>query len=135
MAIERLAHLPFGRLRHARQQRRRTRSSMKACCRGPGRPSRDSPSTVTTSLPSAAHAGVSQAGMETPSTSTWQAPHSPLPQPKRVPFSPQAWRSTSSSDALPSASTVRSPPFTRSRMPASLYCASLRGAIGVRPIR
>ena len=37
-------------------------------------------------MPCTAHSGVLHAAVDTPSTSTWQAPHSPAPQPKRVPF-------------------------------------------------
>ena len=42
-----------------------------------------------------------------------EAPHSSLPQPKRVPLSPSALRSTSSSGVLPSASSARSVPLSR----------------------
>ena len=56
-----------------------------------------SPSTVTTSQPSARSAGTRQLITATPSSQTVQAPHSPSAQPSFVPVSPASSRSARSS--------------------------------------
>jgi len=69
-------------------------SARKACCRGCNSWPLLKPSTVVILLPAVAHRGVSHAGAGWPSIRTKHAPHWPLPQPKRVPFSPRSLRNT-----------------------------------------
>src|SRR5262245_47625601 len=97
---------------------------MKARCRGCGRSGVPRPSTVTTSLPAAAHSGVSHAATACPSISTLQAPHWFAPHPKCVAVSPSGPRNTESSGVAGSASMVRSMPLTRN-VTGSLTACSL----------
>src|SRR5256885_2274276 len=68
-------------------------SARKAFCRGCSSWPLLKPSMVVILLPAADHRGVSHAGAGWPSIRTKHAPHWPLPQPKRVPFSPRSLRS------------------------------------------
>ena len=52
------------------------------------------PSTVTTSRPANAEAGVTQVSVVSPSTSTAQAPHCSRPQPNLAPLSLSSSRRT-----------------------------------------
>src|SRR3954447_19101437 len=70
------------------------------------------PSIVTTSCPTAAHAGTSQDGVGCPSISTMHAPHCPSPQPKRVPLRSRSLRKRYSSGASPRQVTSRVCPLT-----------------------
>src|SRR5205823_7681459 len=72
---------------------------------------------VVTSLPSTDQIGRSQDAIGRPSSSTKQAPHWPLPQPKRLPTRPRSLRSTYRSGVSPCASTLcRAPLTSRSSM-------------------
>src|SRR5262245_1176208 len=90
-------------------------SAMKARCNGCGLSGVPRPSTVTISLPAAAHSGVSQAATACPSTSTKHAPHWLAPQPKWAAARPRGPRRTLSNGVAGSAAISRSTPLTRNR--------------------
>src|SRR5215475_16140482 len=89
---------------------------MKARCNGCGLSAVPSPSGVVTSLSATDHSGVSQAETAWSPTMTWQAPHSPAPQPKCAPVRPSRPRRTSSSIVSGSASTSVATPLRRNRV-------------------
>src|SRR5437868_3120653 len=89
---------------------------MKARCSGCGRSALPKPSMVVTSLFSTDHRGVSHEVTARSPTTTWQAPHSPEPQPKCGPVKPSGPRRMSSSERSGSASTSVSTPLRRNRM-------------------
>jgi hypothetical protein len=60
---------------------------------------------VVTILPARLSITRAQENDGSPSISTMQAPHCPVPQPNRVPRNPSSPRSTSSSGLLPSLTT------------------------------
>src|SRR5947209_18079065 len=71
---------------------------------------------VVTSLFATDHKGVSQEATARSPIMTWQAPHSPEPQPKCGPVKPSGPRRMSSSERSGSASTSVSTPLRRNRM-------------------
>src|SRR5208282_2567430 len=85
---------------------------MKACCRGWRCVGSPRPSMVRMSLPSALIARYRQALTGSPSSSTVQAPHSPVLQPSLVPVKPILSRMASSSRSLASTDTRCSSPLT-----------------------
>ena len=72
----------------------------------------DRPSIVTIFLPTAADTGSAQERTASPSTSTVQAPQTPMPQPYLAPGRSRWPRRTQSSGISGSTSTVRGRPFT-----------------------
>ncbi len=74
-----------------------------------------SPSTVSTSAPSACTASTRHESDGRPSTSTVQAPQAPCSQPTCVPVSPSPWRRKSESSVRGSARPTCSRPLTRRR--------------------
>src|SRR4051794_30249603 len=87
-------------------------SSRKAFWTGWRSPAPDSPSMVTTFLPSAREAGVRQEKTRRPSRSTEQAPHWPSPHPYLVPVSSWSSRRMSSRGRSGSVVTALVWPFT-----------------------
>src|SRR6185503_16436621 len=86
--------------------------SANACCTASRRPSRSSPSTVSTSRPSASIARYVHALTAAPSTSTVQAPQTWLSQERLAPLSPRRSRNTSSSSASAGSVNAAGRPFT-----------------------